>query len=331
MKALVYTGPRQIVYRDEPDPEPGPEEVVVKIEAVGICGSDMHAYFGHDERRPAPLILGHEACGQVLRGRHEGSRVVINPLVSCGSCDDCLGGRANLCREREIISMPPRQGAFAEFVSIPETNILPVPKSMDPAHAALTEPIATALHAVGVAERALWRPLGETRALVIGGGAVGLSAALVLASRGARDITVAETNPGRRQTVTASGSFQAIDPTSADAVEENAYGLIIDAVGGGVTRALASRAVKPGGVIVHIGLMDTKEGVDIRKITLQEVTFIGTYTYTMVDFRATISAISEGALGDLSWIERCSLSAGAEAFDNLEHGRSAASKIVLLP
>jgi threonine dehydrogenase-like Zn-dependent dehydrogenase len=331
MKALVYTGPRQIVFRDEPDPQPGMGEVIVKIEAVGICGSDMHAYFGHDERRPAPLILGHEACGRALGGRHEGRRVVINPLVSCGHCDDCLGGRANLCREREIISMPPRQGAFAEFVNIPETNILPVPGDMDVAQAALTEPIATALHAVTVAERALWRPLGETRTMVIGGGAVGLSAALVLASRGAKDITVAETNSGRRETVRAAGAFQTIDPTSTDGVDENSFGLIIDAVGGGVTRELASRAVRPGGVVAHIGLMDTKEGADIRKFTLQEVTFIGTYTYTMVDFRATIAAISDGVLGDLSWIERLPLNAGAEAFDNLEHGRCAASKIVLLP
>ena len=331
MKALVYTGPRQVVLRDEPNPEPDIGEVVIEVEAVGICGSDMHAYFGHDDRRPAPLILGHEACGRVLGGRYDGQRVVVNPLVSCGRCDDCLGGRANLCRAREIISMPPRQGAFAELLKIPETNILPVPDGIDPAHAALTEPIATALHAVTVAERALWRPLGETSTLVIGGGAVGLSAALVLASRGARNITVADTNPGRRETVAAAGSFHVIDPTQSNDIEENSFGLVVDAVGGGVTRVVASRTVMPGGVIAHIGLMDGNEGIDIRKLTLQEVTFIGTYTYTMVDFRATITAIAEGVLGDLQWIERRSLGDGVEAFDDLEHGRSAASKVMLLP
>lgn len=331
MKALVYTGPREIVLREEPEPEPGPGEVNVEIEAVGICGSDMHAYFGHDERRPAPLILGHEACGRALGGRFEGRRVVINPVVSCGRCDDCLGGRVNLCSLREIISLPPRQGAFAERVNIPESNILPVPDDLDPAKAALTEPIATALHAVTVAERALWRPLGETRALVIGGGAVGLSAALVLASRGARNVTVADTNAGRRRTVTAAGAFQVIDPADAGSLEDNAFGLVIDAVGAGVTRAAASRAVRPGGVIIHIGLMDSDAGVDVRKLTLQEVTFIGTYTYTMVDFRATINAMAEGALGALDWIERRGLDGGAEAFDDLEHGRSAAAKVMLIP
>lgn len=331
MKALVYTGPCQIEMQDTPDPRPDAGEVVVKVEAVGICGSDMHAYFGHDERRPAPLILGHEACGRALGGRHEGRRVVINPLVSCGRCDDCMGGRANLCATRQIISMPPRPGAFAELVTIPETNILVVPDDMDPVHAALTEPIATALHAVGVGERALWRPLGETRVLVIGGGAVGLSAALVLASRGARDIHVADTNPGRRETVTLAGAFSVFDPADASACEDNGFGLVVDAVGGGATRALASRAIRPGGVIVHIGLMDGEAGADIRKLTLQEVTFIGTYTYTMVDFRATVTAISEGALGGLEWIERRALSEGAAAFDDLAHGRARASKVMLIP
>ncbi|MEK9752777.1 MAG: alcohol dehydrogenase catalytic domain-containing protein [Rhodospirillaceae bacterium] len=331
MKALVYTGPGRIELQDAPDPVPEVGEVVVKVEAVGICGSDMHAYFGHDERRPAPLILGHEACGMAQGGRFQGRRVVINPLVSCGRCDDCMGGRANLCATRQIISMPPRQGAFAELVKIPETNILEVPDDMDPAHAALTEPIATALHAVGVGERALWRPLGETRTLVIGGGAVGLSAALVLASRGARDIHVADTNPGRRETVAAAGAFTVIDPSETGACEHNGFGLVVDAVGGGGTRAFASRAIRPGGVIVHIGLMDADAGADIRKFTLQEVTFIGTYTYTMVDFRATVTAISEGTLGDLAWVERRALSDGAAAFDDLAQGRARASKLMLVP
>ena len=331
MKALVYTGPKQIELRDEPDPQALEDEVLVRVEAVGICGSDMHAYFGHDERRPPPLILGHEACGRVLDGRFQDRRVVINPLISCGHCDDCLGGRANLCRSRQIISMPPRQGAFAELLKIPETNILPVPDDLDPAHAALAEPIATALHAITVAERVLWRPLGEASCLVMGGGSVGLAAALVLASRGACGVTVADTNAGRRETVSRAGPFTVVDPTEEGAFEPNAFGLVVDAVGGRATRAAASAAVAPGGVIVHIGLMDNAGGLAVRKFTLQEVTFVGSYTYTMVDFRATVDAIQAGVLGDLGWIERRRLDAGATAFDDLAHGRSAAPKIVLVP
>jgi len=89
MKALVYDGPKAVSYREVPDPIPSQDNVLIKIKAVGICGSDMHAYLGHDERRPAPLILGHEAAGTISGGDRDGERVTINPLVSCGTCWAC--------------------------------------------------------------------------------------------------------------------------------------------------------------------------------------------------------------------------------------------------
>ena len=115
MKALVYTGPGQIEFRDAPEPQSN-AETIVRVAACGICGSDMHAYHGHDERRPAPLILGHEAAGIATNGGFAGKRVTINPLVSCVSCDACLTGRQHLCPSRVITSMPARPGALAEFV-----------------------------------------------------------------------------------------------------------------------------------------------------------------------------------------------------------------------
>ncbi|MGB3314363.1 MAG: alcohol dehydrogenase catalytic domain-containing protein, partial [Albidovulum sp.] len=106
MKALIYTAPESLDYRDVPDPVPKPGEELIRIERVGICGSDMHAYLGHDSRRPAPLILGHEAAGIVTGGPRDGERVTVNPLVTCGSCAACRSGRDNLCVSRQIISMP---------------------------------------------------------------------------------------------------------------------------------------------------------------------------------------------------------------------------------
>src|SRR5215212_3621082 len=103
MKALVYTGPNEVELRDEPEPVPLLDEVLVRVEAVGICGSDMHAYHGHDSRRPAPLILGHEAAGRILTGPRAGTRVTVNPLVTCGACDYCESGREHLCRSRQIL------------------------------------------------------------------------------------------------------------------------------------------------------------------------------------------------------------------------------------
>lgn len=330
MKALVYTGPESLEYREEPEPIAHDNDVLVDIEAVGICGSDMHAYLGHDERRPAPLILGHEASGRALTGQYEGRRVVINPLVSCGRCDACLGGRANICGQRQIISMAPRPGAFAERITIPESNILPVPEGMPAEKAALVEPIATGYHAVTKAVGALARPISEARILVFGGGAVGLSAALVAAAQGGLDIWLAETNPVRRRSVEATTDFTVVDPISQE-IDDNGFDLVIDAVGGAPTRRDASKAIRPGGVIIHIGLMDADPGLDIRKLTLQEVTFIGVYTYTMVDFRATLDAMHTGSLGDLDWYQERALSEGAAAFADLLAGEITQSKVILRP
>ncbi len=330
MRALVYTGPKAIELQDVPVPEPKDGEVRVTVEAVGICGSDMHAYLGHDDRRPAPLILGHEACGIADGGMFDGCRVAINPLVTCGRCDACLDGRANLCADRQIISMPPRPGAFAEALTIPERNLVLVPEGLDPAHAALTEPVATAWHAVVLAERHSSRAPAEGPALVIGAGAVGLAAALILRARGCRDIMIADTNPGRRATAEAVGDLTVIDPT-AGAPLENAAAIVIDAVGAKPTRETAIAAARPGGVIVHVGLLDGADGVDVRRLTLQEIALVGCYTYTMVDFRASLTALAEGALGDLTWIARRPLDAGPAAFADLLAGREAAAKVVLTP
>ncbi len=329
MRALVYTAARHIEWREVPEPRPGPGEVAVAVEAVGICGSDLHAYLGDDERRPPPLVLGHEACGVALGGRHAGRRVVVNPLVTCGRCDACLGGRSNLCAERQIISMPPRPGAFAERLVIPEANLLPVPPSVEPVHAALGEPLATALHALVLAGRALWRPLGEARALVAGGGAVGLGAALLLRARGCREVWVAETNPLRRAALAHHPGLRAFDPAAGGGPPDGGVELVVDAVGAAATRALASRVVAPGGVIVHVGLHQAGAGLDVRRLTLQEVCMIGSYTYTMVDFRAALAAIEHGELGTLDWLEVHALEDGPQAFAALAAGRTAAAKVVL--
>ncbi|MES9935395.1 MAG: alcohol dehydrogenase catalytic domain-containing protein [Sedimenticola sp.] len=331
MKALVYTAPECLEYREEPDPVPGDEEVLIRVEACGICGSDMHAYFGHDERRLAPLILGHEVSGEVVTGERKGQRVVVNPLVICGHCDDCLGGRSNLCRDRQIISMQPRQGAFSELLRMPERNLISIPDDMSYLHAALTEPVATGMHAVVEAERVSKRPLAEARVLVLGGGAIGIAVALILNSHGCRNIRLGETNELRRKTVQSTQVCEVYDPINDPAPEDDGWDIVIDAVGGAVTRQAASRAVKPGGAIVHIGLMDNEGGLDIRKLTLQEVSFIGCYTYTMVDVRATVKALHSGALGPLDWVEQRPLSEGATAFADLSRGQTPAAKIVLTP
>jgi threonine dehydrogenase-like Zn-dependent dehydrogenase len=324
MKALIYDAPETLGFRDAPDPTPGAGDHLIRIEAVGICGSDMHAYLGHDSRRPAPLILGHEAAGLIVGGPREGERVTINPLVNCGTCPACSSGRENLCPKRQIISMPPREGAFAQYVAMPETNLVPVPDGVPLGKAALAEPLAVSWHAARLGLEAL-HPSDDRRAIVLGGGAIGLAAALALRAMGVTDIAIVEPNPMRRAFLN-----ERCGETGVESAEGQ-YPLVIDAVGFAATRATASALATPGGVIVHIGLGEDTGGLDIRRMTLQEITFIGTYTYTMQDFRDTAQAIFDGRLGPLDWTETRPLADGAAAFSDLRQGKVATPKIVLEP
>ncbi len=333
MKALVYTNPLEVQLLDRPEPDLVAGEVVLRIDAVGICGSDMHAYHGHDPRRKPGLVLGHEFCGTVVKsaapGFAQGLRVTGNPLITCGVCDYCVQGRNNLCSRRTMVGMT-RPGAFAEYMSIPAASLINMPQDMSPVHAALTEPAATALHAVNMSMKAMARPLPENRTLILGGGAIGMLAALLLKNYGARGTVLAEVNPLRRHSAEQHAGVETYDPRETQP-EENGFDYVIDAVGSKVTRVAALNAVKPGGVVMHIGLQDWASEIDMRKLTLAEITLMGTYTYTTADLRATVKLLHEGAFGDLSWVQSFSLAEGAQAFADLDSGRLASSKVVLLP
>lgn len=329
MKALVYTGPESQSYMEVADPVPSEGEVLIKVAHTGICGSDMHAFLGHDERRPAPLILGHEVAGTVVSGEGAGRRVTVNPLVSCGVCEACLAGRDNLCVNRQIISMPPREGGFAAFLAMPESNLVTVPDHVTDAQAALAEPIACGWHAVRLATKALAGDAANARALAIGGGAIGLGAALSLKAQGIENVQLIEPNEDRARFLAATCGIDVLSPDQAEA--SGLYDIVVDGVGYAATRATASACVKPGGIIAHIGLGSAEGGLDIRRITLQEIQFIGTYTYTAQDFRDTAAAMFDGRLGALDWVESRPLSEGLRAFTDLRAGHVAVPKILLTP
>lgn len=323
MKALVYHGPERISYEDAPDPEPKPGEVLVRVHAVGLCGSDMHAWHGGDERRPPPLILGHEAAGIV---HDTGRRVTVNPLVACGRCENCRAGWTNICPERQILSMPPREGCFAEWVSVPESNLVTVPDDVPLEKAALAEPLACGWHAVSLAKARMRHDLEVCDCMVIGGGAIGVGAGLALKAQGAGNVTILETNPVRMPVLE---TLEGISIAHPDGYSGQPH-LVIDAYGGERSRALASAIVRPGGLVAHIGLASGQGGLDARRMTLQEIGFFGTYTYTDAAFRETAAAIFDGRFGPLDWPETRSLAEGPQAFLDQKAGLVAAPKTVFL-
>lgn len=329
MKALTFTDVETLAYLDAPRPAPAAGEDLIRILASGICGSDMHAYLGHDARRPAPLILGHEAAGLIVGGPDDGRRVTINPLVTCGTCKACKSGRTNLCGKRQIISMPPRPGAFAEYVTMPRENLITVPEGIALEHAALAEPLACGWHGVRVGLERQSAPAKELRGLAIGGGAIGFGAALSMLAQGLKDVTLVESHPERRAFLIKHSNLTVVAPETLE--PDTPFDLVVDGVGFAATRATASAMACPGGVIVHIGLGEDTGGLDIRRMTLQEITFIGTYTYTAQDFRETAQAIFDGKFGSLEWITTRPLSEGLQAFRDIRSGKVAAPKTILIP
>lgn len=321
MKALIYEGPEQLRFGDSPAPESSGDDLLISVAASGICGSDMHAFFGHDPRRPPPLILGHEASGET-----GGRKVVINPLVVCNECRYCKSGRENLCQRREIISMPPRQGAFAEQVVMPERNVLELPPNLSLEQGALTEPMACGHHAAALALQHSQTPAPECQAAVLGGGAIGLASALSLSARGVKQISIVETNSLRHPTLKEAGDFAVLMPDKLESVD-----IIIDAVGSAKSRKQAFAKIRPGGVISHIGLADGEGGSDMRRATLQEITVCGAYTYTPKDFAETLNWMSEKRLGSLDWFQTRPLQEGGRAFADLTQNKTPVAKIILIP
>lgn len=330
MKALVYLGKRSLDVRDVDEPRPEHGKAIVRVAACGICGSDMHGYHGDDPRRVPPLVMGHEIAGVVEGGPLAGRRVAVNPLVTCEDCDACRSGRPQLCESQGVIGLPPHAGGFAQKVSVPERNLVPVPDTLDLRTACLAEPVAVAYHAVRMGARLSDRPLSALRVVVLGGGAIGLATALIAALQGAAEVRVGEVHPERRRTAeTASPAIRAYDPGSAGEPAAGSADLVFDAVGAQATREAAFRLARRGGAIIHLGLLPGSQGVDVRRLTLAEITFAGSYCYSMLDFRDTVALLAADRLGPLTWVEERPLEDGAAAFADIDAGRFHKAKLIL--
>jgi len=334
MHALVYTGTEQLEYMQFKDPNLIDGESIIKVSASGICGSDMHAYHGKDERRIPPLILGHEVSGIIEKGTNKGKKVVLNPLITCGECSYCKNEREHLCGKRVLLGMNrpiERQGCFAELVITPDKNIYELPSGLDIKQAPIAEPTAVALHAVEIGFESLKKPLDQSKILVIGGGAIGLLCALILEKyKKCKEIILIEPNEKRLKVCSNHLDSETLKPDNQN-ISNDSFDMVFDTVGLEITRQNSIKLVNAGGIIVHIGLTQPSGTFNFRKATLQEITFIGTYCYTNKDFSNTLNLLSSQKLGKLDWIEYRNLSKGAKAFKEIHDGTCSAPKIILIP
>lgn len=265
MKAAVLYGVKDLRVAEIDKPELGPGQVLVRVESVGICGSDVHFYrdgrIGEVVARE-PQVLGHEFAGVVEEVGPDvttigpGMRVAVEPSFSCGECEFCNAGRYNVCPNQIFCGMPPGPGALAEYIAVPARFCFPVPDSVSPLEAAMIEPLAVGVHAV---ELSGLRP-GETVA-VLGQGPIGILTMQVARTCGAGTIFATEIIPERIEAAKLHGADVAIDAGTTDPVEAildatNGRGVDItfEAAGAVETPQQALDITAPGGRIVLIGI-----------------------------------------------------------------------------
>ena len=328
MDALVYTDVMRCEFTDYAKPQAADGHTLIDISLCGICGSDMHAWHGHDSRRVPPLVLGHEVVGKALDGPLAGQLVAVNPLLVCGTCPSCLNGATHLCASRELLGMR-LPGGFAQYVSVKNENVSALTGQISLTNAALAEPLACVVHAMRLMTHD-YSARRTDRMVILGGGAIGLLAGLLAKHLGYQDIHIAEVNDMRRamlEQVVGAACYNPLE-TAPDA---HSVPLIFDAVGTGRTRQASCELVAPGGMILHIGLQDSEAGFDTRYVTLQEVTFKGSYCYSAADFAEAVALLEAGHITADGWCDVRPLSEGQRSFMDIHEGKAPPKIILEMP
>ena len=331
MRALVWRGPRQMSVETVDEPRQRDDEVIVQPEAAGICGSEIEGYLGRMSNRTPPLVMGHEFAGTVAAaggraGREwSGRRVAVNPLLSCRSCARCVAGERNLCAQRRLIGVHVA-GGFAERVAVPAANLVALPDRVDARTGALVEPLANAVHAVGLARRLVATEV----AVVLGAGTIGLFALHAARAAGIADVRAVEPHEARRAAALAAGA-RAAHADAAEVVRERRADLVIDAVGATATRRSALDLVRPGGAVLLLGLHEDESALPFHRVVRDQVALQGSFAYTDADFAAALELLTSGtvSLGELTGT--LPLDAGPEAFAALAAGPTAQLKTFLSP
>ncbi|MGA7317007.1 MAG: galactitol-1-phosphate 5-dehydrogenase [Silvibacterium sp.] len=344
MKALLLSEYNKLDITDEmPRPVPGPGEVLVRIAACGICGSDVHGYDGSSGRRIPPLVMGHEAAGTVagighgVRQFNAGDRVTFDSTVYCGECEYCQVGDVNLCDNRQVVGVScgdyRRHGAFAEYVVVPERIVYRLPDELGFTEAAMLEAISVALHAVRVAEL----KGGET-AFVIGAGMIGLLTLQAANALGCSRVFVADLDATRLRLAREMGAAETIDVSGAAMLAEvlrlsggKGVDVVFEAVGREQTVTAAIDSVRKGGTVVLIGNITPEVKLPLQKVVSRQIRLQGTAA-SSGEYPEAIELARTGAIRVKPLITAVvPLEEGPQWFERLHKGEPNLMKVVLTP
>jgi L-iditol 2-dehydrogenase len=343
MKALILKQYKQLAYEEVPDPEPGPDEVRVAVEACGICGSDVHGMDGSTGRRRPPIIMGHEAAGVIDRvgekvaGWIPGDRVTFDSTIYCGRCFYCRDGRINLCDNRRVLGVSCEEyrqhGALAEFVVVPERILYRVPSTTRLEHAALVEPLAIALHAIGRSP-----PQLNDSVVVVGAGMIGLALTQALGRAGCGQLIVVDVAPDRLELAAKVGATQTINPGSSDALPTIASltggrgaDIAFEAVGLPATVDLAVRCARKGGSVTLVGNITPNVSLPLQTAVTRELSIYGSCA-SRGEYAACLDLLGRGDLDPSPLVSAVApLSEGGGWFNRLYQKEPRLLKVVLVP
>jgi len=342
MKALLLSQYRHLELTDLPVPEPRPDEVLIRVSACGICGSDVHGYDGSSGRRIPPIVMGHEAAGtiaalgQSASGLSEGDRVTFDSTVYCGDCPPCLRGDVNLCDRRQVLGVScsdyRRAGAFAEFVVVPARIVHKLPENFAFEEAALLEAVAVALHAVSLVPVAP----GST-ALVVGAGTIGLLLQQALRVAGCSRVFVADVDPTRLKLSRELGATstlpagidldqQILQLTNGDGVD-----IAVEAVGKTETVNTAINSVRKSGSVILVGNISPEVTLPLQKVVTRQIRLQGSCA-SAGEYPRAIELLSSGAIRVKPLITAVApLAEGPQWFERLYAHEPNLMKVVLTP
>jgi L-iditol 2-dehydrogenase len=343
VKSLILTEYNHLEIADLPVPALAPKDVLVRVKACGICGSDVHGYDGSSGRRIPPIVMGHEAAGTIaaigsgVSGFRQGDRVTFDSTVYCGQCEFCARGDVNLCDHRQVVGVScgdyRRHGAFAEYVSVPAHILYPLPNTVSFADAAMLEAVSVALHAVRISP-----PMRGGTVLVIGAGMIGLLILQAAKAAGAARVLIADVDATRLDLARQVGADETLE-TSRGTLEAEVMGLTsgkgvdvaLEAVGRNETVAAAIQSVRKGGGVTLVGNIAPEVTIPLQKVVTRQLRLQGSCA-SAGEYPEAIELVASGKIQVRPLITAVApLEDGPEWFRRLHAREPNLMKVILTP
>ena len=343
MKALMLSRYEDLEVIDIPEPACAPDEVLIRVAACGICGSDVHGYDGASGRRIPPIVMGHEGAGIIeqvgadVRDYKPGDRVTFDSTVYCGQCEFCRRGEVNLCDNRQVLGVScgdyRRNGAFAELVAVPARILYRLPEKFPFAEAAMLEAVSVALHAVRITQ-----VKGGESVLVIGAGMIGLLTAQAARAAGCKPVMIADVDSARLKLAEEVGISHTLHLSGKELIDEvlrrtggNGVDVVLEAVGRSETVVASIECVRRGGTVTLIGNIQPEVPLPLQRVVTREVRLQGSCA-SAGEYTEAIRLMSSGAINVKPLISAMSsLEQASDWFHRLHNREPGLLKVIVAP